>query len=129
MADHMMQQPPLMQQPLPPPGMQPQQQPMGGPLGPDMGMGIMQQPQQQQMQPLPQQMQPLPQQQAPPMQQPPMQPAPADGGLGLGNPEETMALLRQVLSLTDEQIAALAPEHRQQVLYVKEQVALGNLKL
>ena len=39
------------------------------------------------------------------------------------------ALLRQVMSMTDEQIAALAPEHRQQVLFVKQQIASGAVQL
>jgi hypothetical protein len=41
--------------------------------------------------------------------------------------DQTAALLRQVASMTDDQINALAPEHRAQVLFVKEQIRLGTV--
>lgn len=68
----------------------------------------------------------------PQMQQPagmPPSPQQPPAGLALADPNAMQALLRQVMSLSDDQIAALAPEHRQQVLYVKEQVRAGQLQL
>ena len=50
------------------------------------------------------------------------------GGM-LGGGEQTAALLRQVLGMSDAQIAALPDEYRQQVLFVKDQVARGAVKL
>lgn len=54
------------------------------------------------------------------VQQQPPPPAPADPAAA-----QTAALLRQVASMTDEQINQLQPEHKAQVLYVKEQIRLG----
>jgi hypothetical protein len=51
-----------------------------------------------------------------PQPQPPPQAA-ADPGMA--------ALLRQVASMTDDQINQLQPEHRAQVLYVKDQIRRG----
>ena len=69
---------------------------------------------------------------APPPQQQQQQPPPAQAqapapAAAPGDP--TAALLRQVLSMTDEQINALQPEHRAQVLYVKEQIRIGAVSL
>jgi hypothetical protein len=58
------------------------------------------------------------------LQQPPPPPAPAAPAAATADPQ-TAALLRQVASMTDEQINQLQPEHKAQVLYVKEQIRLG----
>ena len=73
--------------------------------------------------------------QPPHMQQQQQQPAaaapppPGGGGMPLQDPAALQALLAQVMSLSDAQIAALAPEHRAQVMFVKDQVATGKLAL
>ena len=117
---------------LPPPGMVPlqvQPQPLAGPpVGAD-GAMLAQPPMQPGYAPMqPQMQQPQAMQQPPPPTQA-AQPPGAAGGLALGDPNAMQALLRQVMSLTDEQIAALAPEHRQQVLFVKDQVMSGKLQM
>jgi hypothetical protein len=85
-----------------------------------------------QMQP---QAQPQPQLQQPqiqPMQQQQAESVASGGGqagvAGVAN-EQTAALLRQVLSMSDEQINTLPAEYRAQVLYVKEQIRLGAIKV
>ena len=128
-----LQQPPpqgMMQ--MPPQPMQMQQQPMGGlqmqqmpdpglqgPPGAQMGMPMQQQPQMQ-----------------PPMQQPPQQQQPIGpgsggvaGALGGQDPVQMQQLLRQVQTMTDEQINSLPDQFRQQVLFVKQQIALGIVKV
>lgn len=45
------------------------------------------------------------------------------------DPSQMQALLRQVQTMSDEQINALPDNFKQQVLYVKEQIRLGNVRL
>ena len=104
-------------------------------LQPPQGMVQLQPTAQPQLQPqqLQPQMQPL---QSQPMQVQQQQVQQGEG-VGVGQPggvagvanEQTAALLRQVLSMSDEQINALPPEYRTQVLYVKEQIRLGAIKV
>jgi hypothetical protein len=89
--------------------------------------------------PLPLQQQPI--QQPPPqqMQQPaPQQPPPQQAGGGVGaagglfagqDPAQMQTLLRQVMGMTDEQINGLPEQFKQQVLYVKEQIRSGHVRL
>jgi hypothetical protein len=79
-------------------------------------------------QPPPQQMQ----QQAPP----PQQQQQAGGGVGAAgglfagqDPAQMQTLLRQVMGMTDEQINGLPEQFKQQVLYVKEQIRSGHVRL
>jgi hypothetical protein len=101
----------LMQMPPQQPPMSMQQQPM------QMGMPVQQQPMQQPMQQQQQQQQPL---------------GPGSGGvagaLG-GNDAQTQALLRQVQTMTDEQINLLPQQFRDQVMFVKQQIAMGVVKV
>uniref|UniRef100_A0A383VJU0 RRM domain-containing protein n=1 Tax=Tetradesmus obliquus TaxID=3088 RepID=A0A383VJU0_TETOB len=132
-----LQQPPpqgMMQMPPQPQPMQMQQQPMGGlqmqqmpdpglqgPPGAQMGMPM----QQQQQPPMQPQMQP------PPQQQQPIGPGSGGvaGALGGQDPVQMQQLLRQVQTMTDEQINSLPDQFRQQVLFVKQQIALGIVKV
>lgn len=112
-------------------GMPGQQHPMAGHVAMDMSsVGLQPQPVAMQLQPAPvqQQMQPVQMQQQPLQQQQPSVGA-SGGGIDLSNPDATAALLRQVNSMTDEQINVLPPEYRQQVLFVKEQIRLGVIKV
>ncbi|KAI9496065.1 hypothetical protein BDB00DRAFT_869967 [Zychaea mexicana] len=113
-------------------------QPVPQPMQPPMPMPQQQQPQQPQPLPQPpqqqqqqqhQQPQHLPPQMAPQMtpQMPfmaPMGGAAAAMGAALGGDvkEQQKALLMQVLQLTDEQINALGPEHRDQIRQLKAQL-------
>lgn len=125
---------PMPQQQLGGPGM-PMQQPQGMmQMAPQQQMHMTPQ-HQLQMQPMGQEqlvMQPLQQQQPP--QQMVMQPQqPPSGGM-MGalqgqDPQQVQSLLRQVMTMTDEQINALPEQFRQQVLFVKEQIRIGAVKL
>eukprot|EP00878_Enallax_costatus_P015136 GHUV01015848.1.p1 GENE.GHUV01015848.1~~GHUV01015848.1.p1 ORF type:complete len:444 (+),score=154.44 GHUV01015848.1:131-1462(+) len=125
--------------------MQVPQQQLGGPGMPmQQPQGMMQMPPQQQMHMTPQhqlQMQPMGQEQLvmqPIQQQQPqqvvMQPQqPASGGM-MGalqgqDPQQVQGLLRQVINMTEEQISALPEQFRQQVLFVKEQIRIGAVKV
>jgi hypothetical protein len=90
--------------------------------------GLLQPPQVlQQMQDNPmQQPQPL-QQVAPPQQQPPS--GGAAGAFAGQDAAQMQALLRQVQTMTDEQINMLPEQFRNQVLFVKEQIRLGYVKV
>jgi cleavage stimulation factor subunit 2 len=66
---------------------------------------------------------------APPMQQQAPPPPPAAAAAPPGGGDSTKDLLRQVMVMTDEQINALPEEYRNQVLYVKEQIRIGALKV
>ncbi|KAI9317541.1 hypothetical protein BX666DRAFT_1637062 [Dichotomocladium elegans] len=108
----MMPQQQQQQQQAPPPMMAPQV-----PLS-HMQSPLQQQPQQQQLhQPL-SHMAPPPQPQLP--QQQPMAVDPGDVK------EQQKALLMQVMQLTDEQINALAPEHRDQIRQLKAQLVMSQ---
>jgi hypothetical protein len=84
-------------------------------------------PQQQPVQQQPQQMQA-----APPVQQ---QQQPSGGANAAGellagqDPQQMQTLLRQVMTMSDEQINGLPAEFKQQVLYVKEQIRLGHVRI
>ncbi|CDH58671.1 cleavage stimulation factor subunit 2-like [Lichtheimia corymbifera JMRC:FSU:9682] len=92
-------------------------------------------PQQATPTPPPQQQQPTPMM-MPPQQQPPMVPSPAAPQApapmpGMGEPsadvkEQQKALLMQVMQLTEEQINALAPEHRDQIRQLKAQLVMSQ---
>lgn len=80
-------------------------------------------------QPAPAAVQPQPQMQAaaPAQQQPPGGGA---GGLLAGqDPQQMQTLLRQVMAMGDEQINGLPEQFKQQVLYVKEQIRLGAVRI
>ncbi|ORY95821.1 hypothetical protein BCR43DRAFT_459743 [Syncephalastrum racemosum] len=79
---------------------------------------------QQQHSPMP--MQPPPQQvyQGTPPQQPPTMPSPQAPAGADAAQEQQKALLRQVLQLTDEQINALPPVHRDQIRQLKTQLVM-----
>jgi hypothetical protein len=85
-------------------------------------------------------MQQQPVQQPPPQQmqqQVPQQPQQqAGGGVGAAgglfagqDPAQMQTLLRQVMGMTDEQINGLPEHFKQQVLYVKEQIRSGHVRL
>lgn len=75
--------------------------------------------------------QPPPQQMMMQAQPPPQQPSSGGvaGALGGQDPQQMQALLRQVMTMTDEQINSLPEQFRQQVLFVKEQIRLGAVKV
>lgn len=102
-------------------GMMLQQQPLT--MQPVAAAPVPQQaPVQQQMQAAP----PVQQQQ----QQPPSGGANAAGGLLAGqDPQQMQTLLRQVMTMSDEQINGLPAEFKQQVLYVKDQIRLGHVRI
>lgn len=65
-----------------------------------------------------------------PAQQPPSGGAGAAGGLLAGqDPQQMQTLLRQVMGMTDEQINGLPEQFKQQVLYVKEQIRMGHVRI
>eukprot|EP00775_Hariotina_reticulata_P009623 gene9623-9784_t len=80
-----------------------------------------------------QQMQEIPMQPSQPMQQvAPPQPPPSGGAAGAfagQDAAQMQALLRQVQTMTDEQINMLPEQFRNQVLFVKEQIRLGYVKV
>jgi hypothetical protein len=45
------------------------------------------------------------------------------------DPQQLQVLLRQVMTMTDEQINGLPEQFKQQVLYVKEQIRLGHVRV
>lgn len=79
-------------------------------------------------QPAPAAVQPQMQAAAPAQQQ--QAPGGGAGGLLAGqDPQQMQTLLRQVMAMGDEQISALPEQFKQQVLYVKEQIRLGAVRI
>lgn len=85
--------------------------------------------------------QPAPVQPQQPPPQPAQQPLPASGGGAAAavaaaggmfagqDPQQMQTLLRQVAGMTDDQINQLPEQFKQQVLYVKEQIRLGHVRI